>query len=378
MKNIKRIVIAFCLIVGMINCYSLNVFAIEKIELTTKVQSTTKVRLTWKKQKGVDGYKIYREVDNDTKLVLIADLGKNITLYVDKNLKPNKVYSYEISGYRKKNGKEIEKFWGCESVKTGLSNAVNYAEEFDEDIGGIYDRVITTSRQITIPIGIYDKGAVIDVDIMAKNGLRPDGVEVFKKVGKKYVSYKRIKIKNEKKKRYYFTDKNVKKGKKYRYKFRTYKKMNGKMKYTPLTGPFIACAMNNQPSIDIKVIEPFDFEKNTMTVCIINQEDYGALSDFSQWVYYRWNVGVSGGSMTSMEMMEYSNDMHTWDKNFKQFKIKPGKSMYIRLKVAEEDFADITTSSQITEDIDFCFRHKFYSYSYEYQITENNKNIYHD
>ena len=56
------------------------------MKLNTKVISNTKVKLSWKKQKGVDGYKIYRSTDEDdnSEFVVLADLSKNKTSFVDK------------------------------------------------------------------------------------------------------------------------------------------------------------------------------------------------------------------------------------------------------------------------------------------------------
>lgn len=377
MKTISKVGIFLCLILIAFGYYSSDVSAMQKMTLNTKVQSTTNVKLSWKKQKNVDGYKIYKEIEKNgnTQLVLIANLEKNKTSFVDKNVKPNTSYSYEISAYRRKKGKEIEKFWGCESVTTDLSKPINYAKEYDDDLEGMYGFIKTSTKHITIPLGVYEKGAAIGVDVCGSTSLKPDGIEVFKKVGKKYVSYKKIKIK--KKKVYNFTDKKVKKGKKYHYKFRTYKKINGKMIYSKKTKSFTACAMNNNPSFGVDIVKSFDPTEQTITVSVTNHEDYGNLTQFSQWEY-EYDDTVNN-YMAVFDAVSYSYDNAIWNNDVKACKVKPGQTVYIKLKAQKDNF--YKEASNITfcnESISFCVKHKFYHYWCNKDFKKNTIEIIHE
>ena len=377
MKNMKKILFTLCFILAMAGSYSMNVEAAKNMTIKTEVKSTKKIKLTWKKQKGVKGYKIYRDTyysEGNYKRELIATLDKKKTSFVDKKVKANQQYEYTIHAYYYKNGKTKNKYVGFSGwVETKLTKP-----KFDEDEDwdeGIYGLVETTPNEIKIPIGTI--GSVIGVDVLGTSSLKPDGIEVFKKVGKKYVSYKKIKIKNKKKKVYYFTDKNVKKGKKYKYKFRTYKKINGKTVYTKKTNAFTVCAMNNHTSIDLAVTKPFDVKEKNMEISITNLNDYG---DFTN-IYisnYNFDNTVIDYDL-NFDIESYSTDQISWNTDVTTCKVQPGETVYLRLKEKKSYSHEYESdSTSIKEEISLGFKHKFYNYVLDYDIVNDKKDVYHE
>lgn len=378
MNIIKKILLTMCLIVVVIGCCSTTSEAAKDMTLNTTVQSTNKIKLTWKKQKGVEGYKIYKYtyyVDGNYKEEVIATLGKNKCSFTDKNVKTNQEYFYGIYAYYYKNGKQKNKFvgWADRRVSTKLEKPrFDEDEDWDE---GIYGLVKTSANQIKIPIGTTK--SVIGVDVLGNTSIKPDGIEVFKKVGKKYVSYKKIKIKNNKKKIYYFTDKKVKKGKKYTYKFRTYKKINGKTIYSEKTNAFTVCAMNNYTALDVAVTEAFDMQERTMVMSVTNNTDYGAFSGFHTINYMLDNTATVYD--IDFDIISYSYDQVTWNTDVSTCKVQPGKTIYLRLKEDTKHSQEYESkTAEKKENISFCFQHKFYQYWIEYDIMNNKQDICHE
>lgn len=378
MSIIKKVLLTICLIVAVAGCCSTTAEAAKDMTLNTTVQSDTKIKLTWKKQKGVEGYKIYKTYyvgGNYDKQELIATLGKNKTSFTDNSVKANQQYQYRIDAYYYKNGKQKNKYvgWTDDLVSTKLENPrFNEDEDWDE---GIYGLVKTSANQIKIPIGMTK--SVIGVDVLGNSSLKPDGIEVFKKIGKKYVSYKKIKIKNNKKKIYYFTDKNVKKGKKYKYKFRTYKKINGKTVYSAKTNAFTICAMNNYTALDVAITEAFDIQERTMAMSVTNNTDYGAFTNFHTITYELDDTNTVHD--IEFDIISYSYDQITWNTDVNTCKVQPGKTVYLRLKENKRDSSEYESeASEKKETISFCFTHKFYEYWMHYDIMNNKQEISHE
>ncbi|MBE5941015.1 MAG: hypothetical protein E7264_00605 [Lachnospiraceae bacterium] len=375
MKNIKQLLFTICLILVAAGSISINTYAAK--EINTQVQSTNKIKLTWKKQKGVKGYKIYRFTcgnESTWKKELIASLDKNKTSFVDKKVKENQTYNYYICAYYYKNSKEKNKYSGwSDQVQTKLAKP--RFDEHEDWHEGIYGLVKTSPNQIKIPIGPVS--SVIGVDVLGTNSLKPDGIEVFKKVGKKYVSYKKIKIKSKKKKMYYFTDKNVKKGKTYKYKFRTYKKINGKTVYTKKTNAFAVCAMNNHTSVDVAVTKPFDTQEKTMEISITNQNDYGDFTNLDAIDYEFDNTIIN--YYLSFDIESYSTDQISWNTDVTTCKVEPGNTVYLRLKeIKSHSYESESDATSPTEEFSLCFKHKFYHYVLDYDVITNKKDVYHE
>lgn len=79
-----------------------------------------KMRVSWKKIKGVSGYEIYRSTKKTKGYKKIKTAKKaNIVSYTNKSLKSKKRYYYKIRAYKKVNGRKVySKYSSPKSVKT--------------------------------------------------------------------------------------------------------------------------------------------------------------------------------------------------------------------------------------------------------------------
>lgn len=79
--------------------------------VSAKAQGTSKIKVTWKKVSGADGYKVYRKTYGTTKWKAIKTISSNISTFTDTKLESGMYYSYTVrtmknkavlSGYNKK------------------------------------------------------------------------------------------------------------------------------------------------------------------------------------------------------------------------------------------------------------------------------------
>ena len=141
------------------------------LEIKATATSMTSVKITWKAQKGVTQYKIYRATENKNgnvgKYKVVATISGNKKSYTDKKLKTEKTYSYMVRGY--KNKKCVIKTGVPESAYTGLTCS------FDE-----YQFAEAPRSTKSITLKLYSSGGVL-----------PTGYEIYRKeMG--IVGYKKI------------------------------------------------------------------------------------------------------------------------------------------------------------------------------------------
>lgn len=76
----------------------------------TSVQpvSDTAIRLVWKENDNAENYRIYRRGENDTDVILVAEVEKGTTSYQDTGLSPGGVYAYRIAVCAEENGVKRE------------------------------------------------------------------------------------------------------------------------------------------------------------------------------------------------------------------------------------------------------------------------------
>ncbi len=176
---------------------------------------------------------------------------------------------------------------------------------------------------ISFKMGIYSGNVGVD----NINSIVPDGIEVLKKKNGKYVSYKKVKYKKFKK-GFTFVDNQVKAGKQYSYKFRLYKKINGKMVYSSSKNTKVKLyALNNMPSCTIGEISG---DSQEMIISLTNNEKYGNIKyptlcelDFVDYDKY---------SECEQDVVAYSFDKSTWLTNYYDCQIKPGETIYLKIR----------------------------------------------
>lgn len=72
----------------------------------TKSASYNSIKITWKKAKGVDGYKVYRATKKNGKYKEIKNINKaKTTSFTNKKVATGKTYYYKVRAYKKVSGK---------------------------------------------------------------------------------------------------------------------------------------------------------------------------------------------------------------------------------------------------------------------------------
>ena len=172
--------------------YVINVPDMTKVKAKA---STTSVKLSWSKVKGADGYAIYNK---DNKLIAKT----KSTSYTHKKLKSMKTYTYKVRPYV-------------------VSDGATY-------YGGFYKtlKVVTTPSKPSIKVSAGTK----QVKVSWKKVKGVSGYVVYRST-KKSSGYKKVKT-IKKASTTSYTNKNLKSKKKYYYKVRAYKTVNGKKVYS--------------------------------------------------------------------------------------------------------------------------------------------------
>lgn len=99
-------------------------FTKKKMKLkSVTLESKTSMKITWKKQKGADGYIIYRKNKNGK----IRKIKKQQTdYYIDKKVKYGNVYIYTIKAYKKYKGKTYYSGYNKKGIKKKLKVMQKY------------------------------------------------------------------------------------------------------------------------------------------------------------------------------------------------------------------------------------------------------------
>lgn len=102
-------------------------FIKKKMKLkSVTIESKTSMKITWKKQKGADGYIIYRKNKNE-KTRKIKKIKKQQTdYYIDKKVKYGNVYTYTIKAYKKYKVKTYYSGYNKKGIKKKLKVMQKY------------------------------------------------------------------------------------------------------------------------------------------------------------------------------------------------------------------------------------------------------------
>ena len=159
--------------------------------------------------KEVDGYEIYRSVDNKTNYILYKDI-KGQLKYTDSSLISGKTYYYKIKGYKNIDGKKVYTKWSQEAGKVAQKIDV---EDIENASIAITSKVVPGS---------------INLDWWNKSeGINLSGYELYRSVGNKdkFELYDTTTSS-------LYSDRFVTAGENYYYKVRGYKNVNEKKVYT--------------------------------------------------------------------------------------------------------------------------------------------------
>lgn len=178
---------------------------IDKPSVSSVSASTTGIKLKWKKSDNATGYQIYRSSSYGGKYTSVKKVTKNsVVTFTDKNVTFGKTYYYKVRAY-----KSIGKSTKYSSWSAIVCSRPELKETRFTGISGI------SSSKATLK---WSK--VSDVQ----------GYKLYRKTGKsgKYSEVKNISSAATTK----YTDKSLKKNTTYYYKIRTWKKVDGKVRYS--------------------------------------------------------------------------------------------------------------------------------------------------
>lgn len=336
-RNMKRSIMSFMLAVIFVCSIggiqpSVQTKAAAYMDVDATAQSAKSIKLQWKKQKNVTSYVIYRcsanyrDVgegglpDKKCKYKKIATVSSKKTSYVDKSVKANKWYSYEIRGYRKK--KEVAR--GKNHVYTVMSEV-----DWDE----WQNRAKTTPNSIQL-------------GWTRTNGIKPDGYEVYR--ADNHSDFKKIQPKEEKGEMF---DKTVKPKQTYYYKVRGYYKNGEKKTYTAFSRVTKHQAVNYEGKYKVKRIKEQNVSPSAITL-EITSEEYNAdliLDAKGEWGISCVKKDKSESGGTGL-IEAYSTDGNHWKKPVgENVWIRGGETVSIRFQVVNEDGKpmDLTSMTSI-------------------------------
>lgn len=169
--------------------------------LSVSARDYQSLKIKWSKIYNMSGYQIYRATDKNGSYEKIADVAGTAGSYVDQNLTPGKTYYYKVRAYKN------SKIYAFSVVKSQQA------------------RPVTPSVSTTAGKG------KITVKWSSVSGIT--GYYVYRSATKSG-TYKALKKCSSKTQQY--TNKSLKKGKRYYYKVRAYKTVDGKRVYSDYSG----------------------------------------------------------------------------------------------------------------------------------------------
>ena len=185
---------------------------VQKTTLTATLGGTYySNKLSWKKSGyRVDGYQVWRKAGKDGKYYRLGSTSKTSYNNSTKLYKGTRYY-YKVRGYRKVGNKYYYTKWSYPKSRVAKKHSADYGVKYTK-----------------INLDMTAKKGVMKLRWKKSPGYSVQGYQVWRKVGKngKYVRY------GSTKKTYYNNSKGIKKGRKYYYKVRGYRKVSGKYIYT--------------------------------------------------------------------------------------------------------------------------------------------------
>lgn len=286
----------------------------------SKVTAKTSVKINWKKQKGADGYRVYRSVqlknDNWSKAKKIATLPSTQTSIEDK-AKYKKTYKYEIVSFSKNGKKTKAEFTDFCFVYMGVGQA-----DWDDYL---YCDAITAPDSIKL---IYHGDYY---------GMKPDTYEIYRSTTTK--NFKKIASVKSQQDTWAGTyiDKKVTYKTSYYYKVRAFKKMNGKKIYGKYSNPVLLSAVNSTGMFQTEILTPKTETVTSLDILLTsNKGNADTILDARHvWDISCWSADNGNRQLTC----SYSLDGTEW-KNFSEetIIIKPDEKIYLRFK-SEDDIA---------------------------------------
>ena len=307
----------------------------EYFNVNAYMENPVQVKLGWQK-KDVTKYVIYRANAKKDGTVgtykRIADLsGKKVAYFdtiSDMDLEEiwrndiqlkGKYYSYQVYGYKKINGKFKEVYHGSRLVYTGAWNTI-----WDE-----YQHCDAKVTPTSIPLSVW-----------SGREFKPDYYRIYRSNdGKKFKLLTEIKSSDY---GINYVDTNVKKGKSYYYKARTYRIVGGEKIFSNYTNTLMFSAVNREGTYQYKLLTPSNELTSELVMKISSDKNNGDVTFFTN-TKHGWNALVYYSNYEykdefidiELKLASYSYDNKKWTdftEKEQTLTIKPGKTIYLRFK----------------------------------------------
>ena len=333
-----------------------------KYKITPSMNS---LKVSWKKQKNVSYYLIYKTEYNVkdiykiepvpmSKFKKVKKVSGKKTSWTDKKVKKGRYYNYVIRGYKKSKGKTR---MVCNSFKPTATYyncpGLQRPDIFD---GGDGENYSNTRNKLYLYVQRTD-------------GVRPDGVTIYRKAAGAS-KYKKIKAKKMEKGRFnigsFYRDSSVKPGKTYSYKARTWVKKNGKKKYSPYSNVVTIPAVNHTGTYTVKAMTAAGTVKE-FSVRMTSDKYNGIL-------YLKGGAGTDGplyeasaaGKLydnQKVALVSWSKDNKTWlGIPSAGLQVKAGQTVYLKFRFVSGSAKFLAGSGDFS-DIDFMCENVAYMYN---------------
>lgn len=303
-----------------------------KYEIKPSMKSLT---VSWKKQKQVSYYLIYRteyRVSNYydiepvpmSKFKKIKKVSGKKTSWTDKQVKKGRYYNYVIKGFRKSGGK-------AKLVCNSFRPTATYYDSpglMRPDLldGGTGENYANSKDELYLYV-------------QRDKGVRPEGVEICRKA-EGADKYERIKVKKMEKGRFDagadFRDSSVKPGKTYYYKARTWVKKKGKKTYSPFSNAVCLQAVNLIGKYSARAMTAAGMAEE-FSVCLTSDKYNGNLilkgGDGEDGPFYEAADGSKTYSEQKLSLVSWSRDNETWQEIPSEgLHVKAGQTLYLKFR----------------------------------------------
>ena len=165
--------------------------------------TTTSIKLSWSKAKGISNYTVYRATSKDGKYTRIRTLSSSESSYKDTTASKTKIYYYKVRAYK----------------------TVNKTKYY-----GAYSDIICSAKTPSKPVITVKNTGSKTIKVSWKKVSGANGYEVYRKAGSsaKYSIVQTVTSGNI----LSYTNKKLTKNSKYYYKVRAYRTVNGQKIYS--------------------------------------------------------------------------------------------------------------------------------------------------
>ncbi len=351
MKKLKLFMVTLFICLAFTLSFK-EVRADDWMTVNAEVNSHKKVTIRWNKKANL--YKIYRisvyNNGNEGKPQKIATLSSSKRSFVDRKVKKNRRYYYEVKAY-KKSGKSYKLMYHETSyvIYTGY-----VAPDWDDYVYSDY------------PLS----PKLISLHFDEMNGIKASGFKIYRRKSgtKSFKTIATIKAKKNKDK-YIYTDKSVEKGATYYYKIKSYYNKGKKKIYSAYSDTIKMSAVNRKGIFNVSMITKLQNDVVSLDLKITSDAGNGdlELSNGTYFAYAFTNDFYYAEDYYGLTPAYFSTDGNNWKEiaDNKKLVIKPKQTLYLRLQCEDGKkipYLDIYNSGTRYMETEYCKYNNLPSY----------------